>query len=577
MTQAPERNWWDRNWKWVLPAGCLAGIVCVAGLVAFILGIVFGVMRSSDVYKEALARAQASPAVAEALGTPIKAGYFTSGNINVSGPSGDANLSIPISGPKGKATIYLEARKSAGEWSFSLLEVEIAETEERIDLLQPLTSPKGSSQNNCPTFGCPCQVFSAVYSGWMYDETAIRRRFELLEENLDERMRRLFAAAEAEALGFGGASVVARATGISRRTINRGLKELRQVSAPRSPARRTRRPGGGRKKTAEVDQTLKTDLEQLVNPTMRGDPESPLRWTCKSVRRLADELKRIGHQTSHRMVASILHELGYSLQANSKTLEGSSHPDRDAQFGHINRLVEEYQATGDPVISVDTKKKELVGEFKNGGRELRPQGTPERVKVHDFVIPELGRAIPYGVYDLANNRGWVSVGTDHDTASFAVETIRRWWRSMGLEAFPDARRLLITADGGGSNGARLRLWKIELQQLANELGIPISVCHLPPGTSKWNKIEHRLFSFISQNWRGKPLVSHQVIVNLIAATTTKTGLKVRAEIDTRKYPPGRKITRQEVKKVRLSCDSFHGEWNYTIRPMEEVQSGTVIL
>ena len=269
------------------------------------------------------------------------------------------------------------------------------------------------------------------------------------------------------------------------------------------------------------------------------------------------------------MVAAILHDLGYSLQANSKTLEGASHPDRDAQFGYINRQVEEYQATGDPVISVDTKKKELVGEFKNGGRELRPQGMPEKVKVHDFVVPELGRAIPYGVYDLANNSGWVSVGTDHDTSSFAVETIRRWWQSMGQEAFPKARRLLITADGGGSNGARVRLWKVELQKLADELGIPISVCHLPPGTSKWNKIEHRLFSFISQNWRGKPLISHQVIVNLIAATTTKAGLKIRAELDTQKYPPGRKITRREAKKVNLRSDSFHGEWNYTICPTEE--------
>lgn len=411
----------------------------------------------------------------------------------------------------------------------------------------------------------------------MHDEAAIRRRFELLEENLDERMRRLFAAAEAEALGYGGASVVARATGIARRTINRGLQELRRPSAPRPRPRRVRRPGGGRKKTVDVDPRLKTDLEQLVNPTMRGDPESPLRWTCKSVRRLADELKRMGHRTSHRMVAAILHDLGYSLQANSKTLEGASHPDRDAQFEYLNRLVAEYQAAGDPVISVDTKKKELVGEFKNSGRELRPKGMPEKVKVHDFVIPELGRAIPYGVYDLANNKGWVSVGTDHDTSSFAVETIRRWWRSMGLEVFPKARRLLITADGGGSNGARVRLWKIELQQLSKELGIPISVCHLPPGTSKWNKIEHRLFSFISQNWRGKPLISHQIIVNLIAATTTKAGLTVHAELDTRKYPPGRKISQQEAKRVNLSCSSFHGEWNYTIHPSETNEAGTVIL
>jgi len=403
----------------------------------------------------------------------------------------------------------------------------------------------------------------------MHVEAAIRQRFELLEKNLDERMRRLVAAAEAEVLGFGGASVVARATGVSRRAIRRGLKELRQTAEPRVSRSGIRRAGGGRKKTVDVDPTLKSDLEQLVNPTVRGDPESPLRWTCKSIRRLAEELKQMGHQTSHRMVAAILHDLGYSLQANSKTLEGVGHPDRDAQFGHINRQVKEYQATGDPVISVDTKKKELVGEFKNGGRELRPQGMPEKVKVHDFVIPELGRAIPYGVYDLANNSGWVSVGTDHDTSSFAVETIRRWWKSMGAEAFPNAGRLLITADGGGSNGSRVRLWKVELQKLADELGMPISVCHLPPGTSKWNKIEHRLFSFISQNWRGKPLISHGVIVNLIAATTTKAGLKVRAELDTQEYPTGLKITRKEARKVNLRCDSFHGEWNYTVDPKGE--------
>jgi hypothetical protein len=411
----------------------------------------------------------------------------------------------------------------------------------------------------------------------MHDEAAIRRRFELLEENLDERMRRLVAAAEAKALGFGGVSVVARATGISRRAIGRGLAELQQKSAPRrARGAGIRRPGGGRKKTVDSDPTLKADLERLVNPTTRGDPESPLRWTCKSVRRLAEELKRMGHQASHRLVASLLHDLGYSLQANSKTLEGASHPDRDGQFEYIRQQVQGYQATGDPVISVDTKKKELVGEFKNGGRELRPRGMPEKVKVHDFVIPEMGRAIPYGVYDLANNSGWVSVGTDHDTSSFAVATIRRWWQSMGKESFPEARRLLITADGGGSNGARVRLWKVELQTLADELGIPISVCHLPPGTSKWNKIEHRLFSFISQNWRGKPLISHEVIVNLIAATTTQAGLKVRAAIDHREYPPGRKITQREIKNVNLRCDSFHGEWNYTIQPAELAESETLI-
>lgn len=399
----------------------------------------------------------------------------------------------------------------------------------------------------------------------MDDEEAIRRRFELLDPHLDERTRRLTAAAEAEAIGFGGVAKVARATGFSRLTIRRGIKELK--AAPSHPkGRRIRRPGGGRKRTVDTDLTLRADLEKLVQPTERGEPESPLRWTCKSVRRLAEELKRMGHQTSHRMVAEMLHEMGYSLQANSKTLEGASHPDRDIQFEHINRQAQEHFATVDPVISVDTKKKELVGDFKNGGRELRPEGQPEKVRVHDFVIPELGRAIPYGVYDLATNSGWVSVGVDHDTSTFAVEAVRRWWKSMGSARYPQARRLLITADGGGSNGSRTHLWKVEIQKLADELGIPITVSHFPPGTSKWNKIEHRLFSFISQNWRGKPLVSHEVIVNLIAATTTATGLKVRAELDTTAYPLGQKVSPQEIAAVNLCRNSFHGEWNYTISP-----------
>ena len=318
----------------------------------------------------------------------------------------------------------------------------------------------------------------------MDDEETIRRRFELLDPHLDERTRRLAAAAEAEAIGFGGVAIVARATGFSRFTIRRGIKELKAAPERHCEGGRIRRPGGGRKRTVDTDLTLRADLETLVQPTERGDPESPLRWTCKSVRRLAEELKRMGHQTSHRMVAEMLHEMGYSLQANSKTLEGVSHPDRDAQFEHINRQAEEHFATADPVISVDTKKKELVGDFKNGGRELRPQGQPEKVRVHDFVIPELGRAIPYGVYDLATNSGWVSVGIDHDTSSFAVEAVRRWWSSMGRERYPQAQRLLITADGGGSNGSRTRLWKVELQKLADDLGIPISVSHFPPGTSK---------------------------------------------------------------------------------------------
>jgi transposase len=402
----------------------------------------------------------------------------------------------------------------------------------------------------------------------MNGEEAIQRRFELLEEHLDEKTRRLMVAAEAEAIGSGGVSLVSRATGVSRRAIRRGLGELRQPAESPSSGPGIRRPGGGRKRTVDLDPTLKTDLENLVRPTERGDPESPLRWTCKSVRRLSEELKQMGHQASHRMVAEILHDLGYSLQANSKTLEGSNHPDRNAQFENINRQAQEYMATGDPVISVDSKKKELVGDFKNGGCEWRPQGKPEKVRVHDFLLPELGRATPYGVYDLAANSGWVSVGVDHDTSTFAVAAIRRWWQSMGLERYPHAKRLLITADGGGSNGARVRLWKVELQKLADEIGLPISVSHLPPGTSKWNKIEHRLFAFISQNWRGKPLISHEVIVHLIAATTTTAGLKVRAELDTAPYPLGRKISRKEVADVNLQRDSFHGEWNYTIRPRE---------
>jgi transposase len=352
---------------------------------------------------------------------------------------------------------------------------------------------------------------------------------------------------------------------LSRGTLIRGIAELKTASKP-TRGQRIRRKGAGRKRTVDRDATLRRDLESLVEPVTRGDPESPLRWTCKSVRQLAAELQRRGHQTSHRMVAELLHEMDYSLQANRKTLEGSSHPDRDAQFHHISDRIREFQADHQPVISVDTKKKELIGDFKNGGRELRPKGDPEKVRVHDFVIPELGRAAPYGVYDVTQNAGWVSVGVDHDTAAFAAQSIRRWWESMGNHAYPQAARLLITADSGGSNGARVRLWKLELQKLADETGLEISICHLPPGTSKWNKIEHRLFSFISQNWRGKPLVSHQVIVNLIAATTTKTGLRIRAEVDTGKYPKGVKVSDKDVAEIRIQRDEFHGEWNYTILP-----------
>ena len=379
-------------------------------------------------------------------------------------------------------------------------------------------------------------------------------------------MRRLVAASESLATGFGGTSIVSRETGVSRRAIIQGIKELDEE--PQAGVTRVRRAGGGRKKTVEQDATLKVDLERLVEPVTRGDPESPLRWTCKSVRKLAQELQNMGHKTSHRMVAELLHELGYSLQANSKTLEGSSHADRDAQFRYIGEQVNSLQGRSQPVISVDTKKKELVGDFKNNGRELRPKGNPEKVRVHDFVIPELGRAAPYGVYDIANNAGWVGVGVDHDTSAFAVETIRRWWYGMGQSAYPDAQQLLITADSGGSNGSRVRLWKLELQKLADETGLQLLVCHLPPGTSKWNRIEHRLFSFISQNWRGKPLISHQVIVDLIAATSTKSGLKVRAQLDPNRYPAGIKVTKQQFAAISLERDAFHGEWNYRILPRQ---------
>ncbi len=395
----------------------------------------------------------------------------------------------------------------------------------------------------------------------------IRDRFETLAPFLDERMRRLVAASESLTIGFGGTSEVSRQTGVSRRAIIQGIKELDET--PSAAVGRVRRAGGGRKKTVDKDPSLKADLERLVDPVTRGDPESPLRWTCKSVRKLSEELKRLGHQTSHRMVAELLHELGYSLQANRKTLEGSNHADRDQQFQHINQQVTQLLGRRQPVISVDTKKKELVGDFKNNGGELRPKGDPEKVRVHDFVIPELGRAAPYGVYDVANNTGWVSVGVDHDTSAFAVETIRRWWHGMGQQAYPEATELLITADCGGSNGSRIRLWKFELQRLADEIGFTVRVCHLPPGTSKWNKIEHRLFAFISQNWRGKPLVSHQVIVDLIAATSTKSGLKVRAQIDSNLYPSGLKISDEQVAALNIQRDAFHGEWNYSLLPRRE--------
>lgn len=399
----------------------------------------------------------------------------------------------------------------------------------------------------------------------MIAQDAIQGRYQAIAPAVDERVRRLVLAAEALAAGRGGQAAVARATGASRGTIRRGIRELGQPAAEAEKGR-IRRPGGGRKRTVERDPSLCEDLDRLVEPTSRGDPESPLRWTCKSVRQLAAELKRQGHQASHRMVAELLHDMGYSLQANRKTLEGTEHPDRNAQFEHLNGAVQLQLSLGEPVISVDTKKKELVGPFKNGGRELRPKGVPEQVRVHDFLIPDLGRVSPYGVYDIAQNEAWVSVGTDHDTAAFAVESIRRWWRAMGQALYPCATRLLIMADAGGSNGYRLRLWKLELQKLADETGLEMAVCHFPPGTSKWNKIEHRLFSAINQNWRGKPLVSHEVVVNLIGATTTRTGLRVQSQLDTNRYPTGLKVSDDELEAIYLRRDPFHGEWNYSLLP-----------
>jgi Rhodopirellula transposase DDE domain len=395
----------------------------------------------------------------------------------------------------------------------------------------------------------------------------IAERFGLIAPFLDERMRRLWAAAESHAMGRGGIALVARASGVSPRAIRVGISELRRKpqSSPIIETR-SRRKGGGRKKTLVKDPALLRDLENLVDPFTRGDPESALRWTCKSVRRLAEELQRQGHHVSHTLVAALLGSQKYSLQANRKTKEGSSHPDRNAQFEHINAKAQEFLRQGQPAISVDTKKKEQVGDYKNGGREWQPRGKPERVQVHDFGKQ---KDAPYGVYDLGRNVGWVNVGTDHDTAAFAVESIRQWWHTMGRHCYPHASQLLITADSGGSNGARVRLWKLELQRLANETGMQISVCHFPPGTSKWNKIEHRLFSFITQNWRGKPLVSHEVIVNLIAATTTKTGLQVKSRLDTRKYPRGVKVSKEEYATICLNADPFHGEWNYSISPKKE--------
>jgi hypothetical protein len=395
----------------------------------------------------------------------------------------------------------------------------------------------------------------------------IRSRWQLVAPFLDERGRRLFAANEALALGFGGVTATALATGIARSTINRGIDELQ--SARNDIDRRVRRPGAGRKSAVAHQPGLPAALEGVIEAAIRGDPCSPLRWVSRSQRQLVKALADLGFTASQRVVANLLRELNYSCQANSKTREGGQHPDRDAQFAHINATVKAAIIAGEPAISVDTKKKELVGDFKNNGRELRPKGQPEAVRVHDFKIPALGRVAPYGVYDIAANHGWVSVGVDADTAVFAVESIRRWWYRLGQARYPDATSLTITADCGGSNGVQVRLWKRELQRFANETGLKVTVAHLPPGTSKWNKIEHRLFAFITMNWRGKPLVSHQVIVQLLGSTTTETGLAVCCELDANLYPKGIKVSDEEMQAINIIRDEFHGEWNYTISPNQQ--------
>ena len=396
----------------------------------------------------------------------------------------------------------------------------------------------------------------------------IQQKYEALLPVMDERLRRQWAAAEASTLGWGGTTTVAAATGLARNTITTGVRELaaRAADPQSAPADRIRRPGAGRKPLTDTDPGLAKALDRLVDPVTRGQPDSPLRWTCKSTRTLADELTRQGHPVGERTVAALLRRDGYSLQANRKTREGASHPDRDAQFLYISRQVGRCQKAGQPVVSVDTKKKELVGDFKNGGVEWQPQGEPEKVRVHDFPDKELGKAIPYGVYDVTSNAGWVSVGIDHDTARFAVASLRRWWAEMGQRRFPRAAELLITADGGGSNSPRNRLWKVALQALADETGLRLRVCHFPPGTSKWNKIEHRLFCHITRNWRGRPLTSYEVIVSLIAATTTAKGLVVRAALDPNEYETGIEVSDAELEKVKLTPARFHGEWNYSIAP-----------
>jgi hypothetical protein len=398
----------------------------------------------------------------------------------------------------------------------------------------------------------------------MIDVDGLRARYEQMTPFLDERGRRLFAASEALSLGHGGVTATATATGMARSTINRGIAELKAGRNDLGGA--IRRLGGGRKRAVARQPGLLAALESLIEDAIRGDPESPLRWVSRSQRTLAEALRRHGFEVSQKLVGLLLRDLEYSCQANRKTREGSSPPDRNAQFAYINTTVKAAITAGEPAISVDTKKKELIGDFKNPGRELRPKGDPEPVRVHDFQIPELGKVAPYGVYDIAANQGWVNVGIDADTAAFAVESLRRWWDRLGRARYPEARRLVITADGGGSNGARVRLWKRELQRFANETGLAVTVTHLPPGTSKWNKIEHRLFAYISQNWRGKPLVSHQVIIQLISATTTDTGLTVTCDIDTNGYPKGIKVSDAEMDAINIERHAFHGDWNYTIKP-----------
>ena len=403
----------------------------------------------------------------------------------------------------------------------------------------------------------------------MIDADTIRARYEQMAPFLDERGRRLFVAGEALSLGHGGVTVVSAATGMARSTINRGLGELKAGHADLGGA--IRRPGGGRKRAVETQPGLLMALEALIEDAIRGDPESPLRWVSRSQRNIAEALRCQGFEVSQKLVGRLLRELKYSCQANRKTREGSSHPDRNAQFEYINVTVKAAITAGEPAISVDTKKKELVGDFRNPGRELRPRGDPEPVRVHDFKIPELGKVAPYGVYDIAANQGWVNVGIDADTAAFAVESIRRWWERLGRARYPEASRLVITADCGGSNGARVRLWKRELQRFANETGLAVTVAHLPPGTSKWNRIEHRLFAYISPNWRGKPLVSHQVIIQLIGATTTDTGLTVTCDIDAGCYPRGIKVSDAEMDAINIEHHTFHGDWNYTIKPVPTQQ------